>query len=80
LVNFRPGKLKMEEKKDEKMFWNLVLWRRPIIWDPAPFWLKLPHDKLVEFAKVQQQYIDKAAAIEMEKAQKLAEIIGVPLP
>jgi hypothetical protein len=64
---------------DEDLRRQFLLWHRPIPWDPAPKWFKLDPEQLAQFNEIQVQLNTKIAALEEQKAQALAKIVGVSL-
>ncbi len=65
---------KMTDEQWQQLF---VLLRRPIPWDPIPWWIKLDKDKVAKFNQVQTQLNTKITEIEAQKLKELSEITGM---
>ena len=61
---------------DERWQQLFILLRRPIPWDPVPWWIKLDKVKLEKFNQVQTQLNTKIAELEAQKMKELSEITG----
>jgi len=64
---------------EEQLRQLYILIRRPIPWDPVPWWIKLNKDQLVKFNDVQVRLNTKIAEIEAQKIKELSEIAGIPM-
>ena len=64
----------MTEEQLRKLF---VLLRKPIPWDPIPWWVKLNKDQVAKFNEVQVRLNTKIAEIEAEKMKELSKIAGI---
>jgi hypothetical protein len=61
----------MNDVQLEKLF---ILLRRPIPWDPIPWWIKLDKDKIAKFYDVQARLNTKIAELEVEKIKEMFKI------
>lgn len=50
--------------------------RRPIPWDPVPWWVKLDKRRLAKFNEIQLELNTRIAELEAEKVKKLSKIVG----
>ncbi len=64
----------MDEKLLERLF---LLLRRPIPWDPIPWWIKLDEKQVAQFTEVQTRLNTKIAALEAQKVKELGKIVGM---
>jgi hypothetical protein len=64
----------MTEKELQNMF---MLMRKPIPWDPAPWWVRLTKEQVAQFNDVQVRLNTKIAALEAEKVKALSKIAGI---
>jgi len=64
---------------DEELRKLFVLLRRPIPWDPVPWWIKLNKDQIIKFNDIQVRLNTKIAEIEAEKIKELSRIAGMPI-
>jgi hypothetical protein len=53
-----------------------VMLRRPIPWDPIPWWIKLNKEQITQFHEVQERLNSKIAELEAQKMKELGEIAG----
>jgi phosphatidylinositol kinase/protein kinase (PI-3 family) len=61
---------------DVELMRLFVMLRRPIPWDPIPWWIKLNNEQIARFNEVQQRLNTKIAEIEAQKMKELGEIAG----
>jgi hypothetical protein len=54
-----------------------LLLRRPIPWDPVPWWVKLDKDQLTKFNEIQVRLNSKIAELEAQKVKELSKIAGI---
>lgn len=54
-----------------------ILLRRPIPWDPIPWWVRLDKSQIEKFNEVQSRLNSKIAELESEKMKELTEIAGM---
>lgn len=66
----------MDEQLLQKLF---LLLRKPIPWDPIPWWVKLNKEQVVRFNDVQVKLNSKIAEIEAQKIRELSKISGLPM-
>jgi hypothetical protein len=66
----------MTEQQLQQLF-NLL--RRPIPWDPIPWWIKLDKEQVAKFNDVQVRLNTKIAEIEAQKTKELSKIVGIPI-
>jgi hypothetical protein len=64
----------MDEKQLQQMF---QLIRKPIHWDPVPWWVKLDKEHIIKFNEVQVQLNTKIAELEAQKFKELSKIAGI---
>jgi hypothetical protein len=64
---------------DEELTKLFLLLRRPIVWDPAPTWLKLKGDVAAKFVEAQTRWNAKLAEIDRQKVAELGKIAGMKL-
>jgi len=76
VTNLEQRRVKMTEEQLRQLY---ILIRRPIPWDPVPWWIKLNKDQLVKFNDVQVRLNTKIAEIEAQKIKELSEIAGIPM-
>jgi hypothetical protein len=62
---------------DVELMRLFVMLRRPIPWDPIPWWIKLNKEQIAHFNEVQQRLNTKIAEIEAQKIKELDEIAGL---
>lgn len=62
---------------DERLQQLFIFLRRPIPWDPIPWWVKLDKEKVAKFNQVQTQLNTKIAELEAQKIKELSEITGM---
>jgi|GEM_PF-2568146 len=62
---------------DEELRRLFLLLRRPINWDPVPWWIKISPDQLQKFNEVQLRMNTKIAELEAKKIQELEKITGM---
>jgi hypothetical protein len=62
---------------DERLQQLFILLRRPIPWDPIPWWIQLDRAKSERFNQVQTQLNAKIAELEAQKIKELSEITGM---
>ena len=62
---------------DEELRNLFLLLRKPIPWDPVPWWIKLGRDQIAKFNEVQTALNTKIAALEAQKVQELTKIAGM---
>lgn len=66
----------MTDEQLQKLF---ILIRKPIAWDPVPWWRKLNKEQLEKFNDVQVRLNSKIAELEAEKVKELSEIAGISM-
>jgi hypothetical protein len=66
----------MDEQLLQKLF---LLLRKPIPWDPIPWWVKLNKEQVVRFNEVQVKLNSKIAEIEAQKIRELSKMTGLPM-
>lgn len=66
----------MDEQLLQKLF---LLLRKPIPWDPIPWWVKLNKEQVVRFNDVQVKLNSKIAEIEAQKIRELSKMAGLPM-
>ncbi len=64
---------------DEELRKLLILLRRPIPWDPVPWWIKFSREQEAKFNEVQTALNMKIAALETQKLQELSKIAGISM-
>jgi hypothetical protein len=64
----------MNEEEIRRLF---LLLRKPIPWDPVPWWIKLNPDQIQKFNEVQVRMNTKIAELEAKKIQELEKIAGM---
>jgi hypothetical protein len=72
--NSSKGGKKMTEEQLRQLF---ILIRRPIPWDPIPWWIKLNKEQIVQFNEVQVRLNSKIAELEVQKIKELSKITGM---
>ena len=66
----------MDEQLLQKLF---LLLRKPIPWDPIPWWVKLNKEQVTRFNEVQVKLNSKIADIEAQKIRELSKMAGLPM-
>jgi hypothetical protein len=66
----------MDELLLQKLF---LLLRKPIPWDPIPWWVKLNKEQVTRFNEVQVKLNSKIADIEAQKIRELSKMAGLPM-
>lgn len=66
----------MDELLLQKLF---LLLRKPIPWDPIPWWVKLNKEQVTRFNEVQVKLNSKIADIEAQKVRELSKMAGLPM-
>lgn len=64
---------------EEQLRQLYILLRRPIPWDPIPWWIKLNKEQLAKFNDVQVRLNTKIAEIEEQKMKELSQIAGISM-
>jgi hypothetical protein len=76
VTNLGQRRLEMNEELFQRLF---ILLRRPIPWDPIPWWIKLDKERERQFNDVQVTLNTKMAQIQNEKILELTKIANIPI-
>lgn len=68
---------KLPRMTDQQLQNLFIFLRKPIPWDPVPWWIKLTKEQIVKFNEVQVRLNTKIAELEAEKIKELSKIAGM---
>lgn len=66
----------MNEVQLQNLF---LLLRRPIIWDPIPWWITIDKDRIAKFNEIQVRLNTQMAALQAEKVKELTKLVDMPI-